>query len=58
MNRHQTTTLHPDSFQLDLPPLSQFVDASASLQALSAAAVWLALGVVGIGLVGGVWLGA
>ncbi len=58
MNRDQSTMLHPDSFQLDLPPLSHSVDAPASLHALAAAMVWLAFGLVGIGLVGGVWLGA
>ena len=45
-------------FQLDLPPLSQVVDAPESLHVLAAAILWLAFGAIGFGLVGGVVLGA
>jgi len=44
------------SFQLDLPPLQQGA-IPEGLQALAAATVWLALGAVGLGLVGGIYLG-
>ena len=46
----------PKSFQLDLPPLQQGA-VPEGLQALAAATVWLALGTVGLGLVGGIYLG-
>jgi hypothetical protein len=58
MNPHHLPTRgDAQTFQLDLPPLSQVGEAHASLQAFAAATVWLALGVAGIGLVGGVLLG-
>ena len=56
MPHHDRPTDAP-TFQLDLPPLER-AGVPEGLHAFAAATVWLALGVVGLGLVGGLYLGA